>query len=361
MRDDTRRPIPRRRPPRTTIALVVVLGVMLVACAGAGPDDADAPPSAGDDPGLVVDWETRSVTGDTGALDVRFCEGEGPFLCIERDGTVIGVVERLTYDVTTMDVVREALASGATPVEALERHAAAQVATFAADRRAGCGPDHLVTGDATEPVPVGGEPGLRFGWTTRRADVVVERVVSWATIIDGSLDVLVAAALADDGCLERLGEFSIADLDAALPTLERVARGSRFADGTAPLATAERVVTARIVAIDAAGPSITFTVLEVLTGQDARAAAVAAGAIAPGEDVPNDYWLREVGTDDETLPIDPAARVEVQDCTSGCRPVPIDLATFLREQGRTVAGVAGVFEVTIANGTVTGLVEVYFP
>jgi hypothetical protein len=41
---------------------------------------------------------------------------------------------------------------------------------------------------------------------------------------------------------------------------------------------------------------ISIDYAEFLTGEEANAAAVAAGEIAPGEDVPNDYFIRNVNT-----------------------------------------------------------------
>jgi hypothetical protein len=344
------------------VMLAIALAATLVGCAGTRPEGA-TPPSpdpAPDTVVLTVDWGERTVTGDAGGLDVAFCEGEGPFLCVSRGGSVLGSVEHLAFDVATMDVLRSVLDDGST-LDALERHAAAQVDDVARDRREGCGPDHVVTADANETLTIGGSPALRSGWSARRDGEVVERTVSWTTVIDGTLHALVAAGLADDGCLERLGEFTVEDLEAALPTLDLVARGSRFPQSdVAPLAD-ERVVTARLVTIDAAARTISFVELDVLTGEDARDAAVDAGAISPGEDVPNDYWLREVDAGEVRLPIDPAASVVVQDCTYGCRPVAVELADFLRAvEGGGTRG-SGVLELTITGGRVTRLVELYFP
>jgi hypothetical protein len=343
--------------------LAVALAATLVGCAGTRPDRA-TPPSpdpAPDTAMLTVDWGERTVTGDSGGLDVAFCEGEGPFLCVSRGGSVLGSVEHLAFDIATMDELRSALDDGASTLDALERHAATQVDAVARDRREGCGPDHVVTADPNQTLTIGGSPALRSGWSARRDGEVVERTVSWTTVMDGTLHVLVAAGLADEGCIERLGEFTVEGLEAALPTLDLVARGSRFPRGDAAPPADERVVTARLVAVDAAGRTMTFVELEVLTGEDANDAAVEAGAISPGEDVPNDYWLREVDAGEVRLPIDPAASVAVQDCTYGCRPVAVELADFLRAVEGGGTGGSGVLELTIAGGRITRVVELFFP
>jgi hypothetical protein len=76
--------------------------------------------------------------------------------------------------------------------------------------------------------------------------------------------------------------------------------------------------------------------------------------------VPNDHWLREFGTGDVRLPIDLSATVLLQDCTRGCRPVPAELATFLRAADGGTVG-SGVFDLTVEDGRITRLVERYFP
>ena len=46
--------------------------------------------------------------------------------------------------------------------------------------------------------------------------------------------------------------------------------------------------------VDGSGRHLRIDYAEMLTGAEADAAAVAAGAIAPGEHVPNDYWISNV-------------------------------------------------------------------
>jgi hypothetical protein len=47
---------------------------------------------------------------------------------------------------------------------------------------------------------------------------------------------------------------------------------------------------------DGAGRHLKIDYAEMLTGEEARQAAVDAGDLAPGEDLPNDYYIRNVGS-----------------------------------------------------------------
>lgn len=219
--------------PRWMLASTVLL-VLVALLTGCGDDDdGAAPPGEPSQPAIVIDWTDRTTPDDTGEYTVSFCEGDGPFLCFEHDGEFLGTIELVDYDVASLDVIRDALAGGASPVEALEAHAADFAANFAADRAEGCGPDYVVTADEVVPMTVGGQPGLRFGWTAQRDGAVVERVVTYGVITDGTLFSLVAIGLTDDGCLERMGELPIGELEGLLPTLDRVAAGSKLPAPTA--------------------------------------------------------------------------------------------------------------------------------
>jgi hypothetical protein len=132
-------------------------------------------------------------------------------------------------------------------------------------------------------------------------------------------------------------------------------------DVEAPIEGDQREVTARIKEIYTASASIEFDELEILTGDEARQAAIDAGDIEPGEDVPNDVWLRDDSDATERLTVDPAAVVWVYDCTGGCERVQVDLDEFLRNEIEPYGGDGAVWEITITGETISSLLEVYLP
>lgn len=130
---------------------------------------------------------------------------------------------------------------------------------------------------------------------------------------------------------------------------------------TTPAATDERVVTARLVGIYAASASIELDEVEILTGDEARRAAVEAGDIDEGEDLPNDYWIRDESDATERLTVDPEATVTLYDCSGGCEPVAVDLGAFLRGEAQPYGGDHPIVEITVRGGMITSLAEVYLP
>jgi uncharacterized protein YuzB (UPF0349 family) len=123
----------------------------------------------------------------------------------------------------------------------------------------------------------------------------------------------------------------------------------------------QRVVTARIEGIYAASASVEFDEVQILTGDEARRAAVDAGAIEEGEDLPNDYWLHDDSTATERLTVDPAATVFIYDCSAACEPVAVDLGAFLRGEVQPYGGDHAVVEITITGEMITSVVEIYLP
>ncbi len=129
----------------------------------------------------------------------------------------------------------------------------------------------------------------------------------------------------------------------------------------APVEGDQREVTARIKEIYTASASIEFDELVILTGEEARQFAIEAGEIEPGEDVPNDVWLRDANDATERVTVDPVAVVWVYDCTGGCERVQVDLGAFLRHEVQPYGGDFAVWEITITGEMVTSLLEVYLP
>lgn len=107
-----------------------------------------------------------------------------------------------------------------------------------------------------------------------------------------------------------------------------------------------------------------------LTGDEATAAARAAGDIGSDEPVPNDYYVTNPDTATVTLPVDPDVTVTRVDCDSGCTgnaPGRIEdlVASFGHEDESTLEtpyrGARSQYWVTTAAGVVTHVDEQYVP
>jgi hypothetical protein len=179
--------------------------LLLVACGGG-----DAPDVAAteDDPmAATVDWAARTIEVDLDSpFDVNFCEGDAPLLCVTDDGEQLGVIELATFP---------------GEVDDLDAWAASFYDSVRADRVAACDPGYeLVGDDVTEAGGWG-----RYGFTGS-VDEPVERVVGYARNVAGSLQLIVANALVDDGCLSRESELPLDVMDDLEPLLAAIVEGS---------------------------------------------------------------------------------------------------------------------------------------
>jgi hypothetical protein len=204
---------------RRSLSLVLIL---LAACGGSGDSEGDAAttstsaPTTSTTSGITasVDWTSRtiSIAGPT-PVDIRFCDGDGPFLCVRRGAELLGSVELARFDGEVAD---------------FDAWAEDFYDSMAADRAVGCDPAYRLDGDDPEAAPVAGALGVRYGFVGRVRGVPVERVLGFAINDGGSLRILVANALADDGCLHRESELPLDAMDELEPVLAAVAAGSRF-------------------------------------------------------------------------------------------------------------------------------------
>ena len=122
--------------------------------------------------------------------------------------------------------------------------------------------------------------------------------------------------------------------------------------------------------VSTAGPSATlaFDVAEFLTGGEAQRAAEEDGAVAPGEAVPNDYYIRNPDKSTQTLPIATTARITARRCPLCRNGRPGNVEDFLgsfMKQGQTYAdpyrGAKSLYWLTIEDGTVVAIDEQYVP
>lgn len=199
-----------------TFVGAALLGVLLVACGDAAAEPEPEPA------GEAVDWTDpgRVVTFD-GGWAVRACEGDAPLLCVERDGTPVGVVEATTYPVASFDT----LDPERTADENLRTLAAGFVETFEADRAAGCGAEYVFEPLPAAPFTLGAEPGVVYGFAGTMPDGQASELnLQYAAIVGDRIVAVTAIAYDEGGCPGRddLSSFDSGTLAAFRPFLETV-------------------------------------------------------------------------------------------------------------------------------------------
>jgi hypothetical protein len=313
-------------------------------------DDAEAP-----EPAWVADWSGPFTIELTNGWRVEHCDGDAPMWCVVDGDRHVGVVELGEFP----------LGDGYDGDDRgyLDRHVESFLADLRADRAVGCA--HLdFAPEPTAEVEVGGVPGLRTGFTmTDVAGEVLERHVVYVAVHGGALFVVTAAAYDDGACLERLGEFLVTDLDEVREPLDRIVADTQLPDPTPPPADglADGGHVARIVSIDAPVSAIEIDLAEMLTGEEAVAAARADGEIGPDEDLPNDFYVRDLDDTVHHVGIDDDAVVALIDCNGGCQPVEVALSDFLVGKATPFNGEFALYEITVTGGRVSAITEIYLP
>lgn len=223
------------RPLVVTLALAVFLGGCATTTDTVDPVPTATPtPSptqdvtdpASETPDVVVEWGPDAAPVDLpGGWRVRDCDGDAPLLCVERDGEFVGVLERNDFPVP--DDLAAADSDDAL-VDALRQFADDRNADVAEDRAQGCGQDYVVEPLEVEDLTIGDRPAVRYGFRGIQDGTTTEFVVSYATVVDDTLWIVVADAATDDGCMAapELDVFDPAVLEAFLPTLDVVAAGT---------------------------------------------------------------------------------------------------------------------------------------
>ncbi len=306
--------------------------------------------------GLVADWEAAFTLTLPNGWTVSHCEGEAPMLCFFDGDRYVGVVELTDYptpnDVDDAD-------------EYLEARGADFIDTMRDDRAIGC-PTLTFEEIPATVVDVAGQRGLRVGFRLTDAQMrEVERHSVYYTIHDGSHVTITAGAYADDGCVERLGEFTPDDLGLVQLYIDAIVANtplpalSSFDDG-AGVALTDGTHLARIVRFDPPVNVVDIELVEMLDGQAAIDAARDAGEIGAGEDLPNDFYIRDL--DAAMVSIDVAgASVEVIDCSQLCERAEVGLADFLSGRRPAMNREFAIFEIEVAGGRVTHIAEIYLP
>ena len=117
---------------------------------------------------------------------------------------------------------------------------------------------------------------------------------------------------------------------------------------------------ARLMSVSTDG-TLVLDPLEVLSGEEAVRAAVAAGEVVEGNSLPNDVYLHD--PDDRLLEVATATDTTVwlYDCWSTCDLAEVPLADVLADRITYYGGQTPVIEVTVEDGIVTHISEVYLP
>ena len=114
------------------------------------------------------------------------------------------------------------------------------------------------------------------------------------------------------------------------------------------------------------GEGIHFDRAEFLTGAAGERAARDAGALAPGEPLSNDYFIRDDGARTIALPVADTVDVTVAGCATSCREGfaigygELNAELVDERRGDTYRGNAA-YWVTVSNGKVVALDEQYLP
>lgn len=353
----------RRRSQAQYGVAALVLGLVVAAC-GTGESSSQQPPTSETepidqptpvDPSMSIDWLGEfQLTLDNGWVVIP-CDGDAPMICVADGDQHLGFVELGSYSF-----------DDASPdhIAALQLHADDFLATMRSDRAAGC-PDLTFEAFGPEEAVVDNRPGLRAGFQLTDADgTEVERHVLYWVVRDNVQWSITASGYATDGCMEPIGEFAPADLAVFEPALGNIVAQSPLPDpihedaGVQPVT--DGSFEARIVRIDAPVRVVEFALVEMLSWQEALDAARANGAIGPSDDLPNDFYIRELGGESVSVRLD-GTLVSVVDCHEGCRDRVVSVDAFLTGEVRALNGDAALFALELVDGRATELREIYLP
>lgn len=307
-------------------------------------------------PAMAADWSNPFAFDLPNGWTLTHCEGDAPMLCLLDGERHVGFLELGEYPLPAE--------AGDDARAYLDRHVQDFLDAMREDRAVGC---PALSFEPTPPleVEVGGQPGVRAGFRLvddRGAEV--ERHVLYWTAVDDTVFSITAPAYAEGGCMEAMGEFAPADLGLVTLFIDRI-----VADTTLPAvaaqpqpaeALADGDYVGRIVRRDAPVSVVTIDLVQVLSGREAVDMAQADGQIGPGEDLPNDVYVRDPEPDTWDLRV-AAATVAVYDCTRACQHLEIQTPAFLTGERLAMNREHAIFELTISDGAVTELAEIYLP
>ncbi len=237
----------------------------------------------------AFNWDDRDSMITVDGWTVGYCDGDGPFLCIDKDGALAGVIEIFLRDPLTYPAY-DPTTTDETNLRAL---AADFVESFAIDRPAGCGADYLVEAVEPRPFDYSNAPGLVYGFRGTFADGPVSELhLQYAALSHGRLISLIVSAYEEAGCPGKdvTVSFDVETLEEFTPVLEQLLADLPIPGGGADtgFVLPDGYTFAWILAVD--GGLVVDPAL-VLSGEEARVQATADGVIPEGEDLPNDIYL----------------------------------------------------------------------
>ena len=199
-----------RRPVRTVeklknlVALCAMTSV-IAACLGSDAIGVDPELIDRPEPGPttipVVDWTDPAQRADLGeGWTVGACDGDGPFLCVERNNDPVGVIEAIAFPVASFEQIDQT----ADDLAKLEEFARNYHSDISEDRAKGCGEDYGFEKLGPDRVELGGQPGVFFGFAGwlpdgRRSELNLQ----YATIVEDQFLLIAANAYEEGGCPGR--------------------------------------------------------------------------------------------------------------------------------------------------------------
>lgn len=336
--------------------LSLVTGACTTAAVGGEPPDqpAAAPTEETADPArrmpIRVDWSGPTLPPTTlpGGWELTRCEGDAPLLCVADGDAVLGTIGSGRW--TPEDPVGDAVAF-------LHAQLADHLDAFADDRATACGAGYRFGLDGEPRVlTVDGSPALTYATVgTDAAGKVHERAYT-TTIVAGDEVVWIAAVASDpEGCMGggAIGEFTPADLEEFAPWYAAMIDGSTLGGA---LPDGEHQARVRL-----DGDVVTVDLVEVLSGDAARDAAVAAGVIADGEDLPNDVYVDDADARTWSVPLASDVTISLVDCGAGCELVSVSSDDWRAGEVSPWNGEHALFDLTVVDGHVRTLAEIYTP
>lgn len=223
--------------------LVTALALVLAACASSGtttstePPDTSAPPTTEAPPTTApptteappdgpapsaIDWDNPSVVVDLGdGWKILKCEGDGPFMCVERDGVGVGALEGIAYPVASFDDLDPA----ADPAATLAEFVAGFHESLGSDRAQGCGADYQFEPIGPESITFGDRQGVAYGFEGRLADGSPSELnLQYAAVVGDRIVSVTAIAYDEGGCPGRddLSTWDSATLSEFWPLMDQV-------------------------------------------------------------------------------------------------------------------------------------------
>jgi hypothetical protein len=120
-----------------------------------------------------------------------------------------------------------------------------------------------------------------------------------------------------------------------------------------------------IQSVDARGPAMVFDLAEFLTGDSANQAALEDGVIQPGENVPDDYYIRNRNPRLRDLALVPDVQVILVNwpacCDTTVNGVLADFAASFTTPNDVYHGSHSPYWLTVEGGFVTRIEEQYLP